>query len=498
MQCGFGQGTFPHLRAAVAMCSTTVQILISAALIEPVARRPSTGQAPPPARAGAVSGGFSSRGGLWALLVVPGACRHGWLPTWIVGVLLFASLPFGQAVREAPALYDVGYDSTLPCAVAWCYELACQNTHFCTTEGRLMRYFAQHAPFAQVRVALWLPLNGPVYFDVCRDATPQHFGAHLRAAGHDPRTNVLHVAFDTASTVVEILSVPGDETLWWIVRDAVSRELLRPVAPWYGEGGRVIATLNSHGQAAGLTYSQEAAELHRIPQGARGVISTPLQTVFGYLTRHGLVLMEAVIGASSGSVRSRSWGLVFLMVLTAGTDGVWAMQQHVQMQVAARPAAHSTSEWSGATSEAPTQMRVWTYTLEAPLLLEYDSRPDPRQISQAVVDTRRGLVGLGDLVWAYPRIVSGVAHLLQVPLSAMPTTAYWLMQYRSRATVLPASPGQLDWQYLAQAAFDSFGDNFFHRGQFGIFHNGAVINYGTVGPYPSWGHPTFSPHRRTI
>ena len=255
---------------------------------EPAAGHPSAGAAPTAARAGAVNKGLNSRGGLWAFLVVLGACRHGWLPTWIVGALLFVSFPLGQAVREVPALYEVGYDSTLPCAVAWCHELACQNTHFCTTEGRLMRYFAQHAPYSQVRVALWLPLNGPVYFDVCRDATPQHFGAHLRAAGHDPRTNVLHVAFDTASTVVELLSVPGDDTLWWIVRDAVSRELLRPVAPWYGEGGRVIATLNSHGQAAGLTYSQEAAELHRIPQGARGIISSPRHFRLSSATLRGM------------------------------------------------------------------------------------------------------------------------------------------------------------------------------------------------------------------
>ena len=244
-------------------------------------------------------------------------------------LLLLIFLPTGSAtgssgssdapsVLHSPSSSDglAGMENTTPgCVPAWCHELSCQSTHFTVDAGSLAAYFSQHSPTELVRVQLWVPFQGPALFDFLRDEAAEVLHSKLLAAGHDPARRVLYVAFDTQSTVVDLLSVPPASGRWWMVRDGISRELLRPVTTWVEDDRRAVVTLNSHGQVASLAATPETAALYNLPQGAKGVTAAPLSRVYGHLTALGLVLSEVRFGTIS-SLAPRSipllgvfWGL---------------------------------------------------------------------------------------------------------------------------------------------------------------------------------------------
>ncbi|CAE6915759.1 unnamed protein product [Symbiodinium sp. CCMP2592] len=152
---------------------------------------------------------------------------------------------------------------------AWCHELACRHTHFATTADGLRHHLSRLAPFDTFQVAVWTPLGGPTLFEAPKQVTSGQFAYLLAAAGHRAADHRLHLAFDTQATVADVLSIPAGSSIWWIVRDGLARELLRPVAFWYEGHDRIAVTLNSHGQASGLIASPEVARLRALPQGVR-------------------------------------------------------------------------------------------------------------------------------------------------------------------------------------------------------------------------------------
>ena len=129
---------------------------------------------------------------------------------------------------ESPAVQIVQND-TRTCTVAWCHELACQTTHFGTTVSALAQYMSVIAPDPLIRLYLWRPFRGPTAIQIATQAATQELSDRLLAAGH-LEGHALHVAFDTMSTSLDLLSVPRDSSAWWIVRDGLGRELLRPVS----------------------------------------------------------------------------------------------------------------------------------------------------------------------------------------------------------------------------------------------------------------------------
>eukprot|EP00439_Symbiodinium_sp_Y106_P081487 s2590_g20.t1 len=115
------------------------------------------------------------------------------------------------------------------------------------------------SPACSHAFAVWTPFHGPSVFDYRRGDSIAGFRILLREAGHREENSLLHVAFDTLATSVDLVSCPSGSQVWWTVRDGLSRELLRPLAPWYAPEGRHVLTLNSLGQAQGVSFSQEAA-----------------------------------------------------------------------------------------------------------------------------------------------------------------------------------------------------------------------------------------------
>ncbi|CAE7243796.1 pol [Symbiodinium sp. KB8] len=168
-----------------------------------------------------------------------------------------SDVPSALHSSNASAGLIAAVNATPDCSSAWCYELSCQSTHFTVDSVSLAEYFTTHSPFELVRVQLWNPFEGPSLFDFLRSDPATALHSKLLAAGHDPLKRVLYVAFDTQSTVVDLISVPPNSGRWWIIRDGLSRELLRPVTTWVDENRRSVVTLNSHGQAASIATLQE-------------------------------------------------------------------------------------------------------------------------------------------------------------------------------------------------------------------------------------------------
>ncbi|CAE7906492.1 pol, partial [Symbiodinium necroappetens] len=360
-------------------------------------------------------------------------------------------------------------NSTPSCSSAWCHELSCQSTHFTVNSASLAEYFTAFSPTEPVRVQLWNPFEGPSLFDFLRTESATALHSKLLAAGHDPSRRVLYVAFDTQSTVVDLVSVPPNSGRWWIVRDGLSRELLRPVTTWVDENRRSVVTLNSRGQAASLATTPETVALYHLPQGARGATAAPFTRVYGHMTTAGIALVEAGIGVVSGA-RPR-------LSLIAGTLMLFAVPSQAMMQGQVVPTS-SQALWSNA-QPPPQHTRIWTHTLAAPVTVAYSPEPNPARLAAAVAATQRGPRGDGVFDWTVPRQYGDTAHIIHYPAGLCPPFVFWLLHYRGRGAVICATPGHVDWQYLAQEASEAFSSPGFMQGSFGIQHNGRIFAYGS-------------------
>ena len=380
-----------------------------------------------------------------------------------------SDVPSALHSSNASAGLIAAVNATPDCSSAWCYELSCQSTHFTVDSVSLAEYFTTHSPFELVRVQLWNPFEGPSLFDFLRSDPATALHSKLLAAGHDPLKRVLYVAFDTQSTVVDLISVPPNSGRWWIIRDGLSRELLRPVTTWVDENRRSVVTLNSHGQAASIATTPETAALYHLPQGARGATAASFSRVYGHLTTTGLVLVEASIGVVSGVKLPRSLLALWLLL--------FAVPSQAMMQGQVVPAS-SQALWSSS-QPPPQHTRVWTHTLAAPVTVTYSPEPNPARLAAAVAATQRGPRGDGVFDWTLPRQYGDTAHIIHYPAGLCPPFVFWLLHYRGRGTVICATPGHVDWQHLAQEASEAFSSPGFMQGSFGIQHNGRIFAYGS-------------------
>ena len=123
-------------------------------------------------------------------------------------------------------------------------------------------------------------------------------------------------------------------------------------------------------------------------------------------------------------------------------------------------------------------MRIWTYTLAAPVTVPYDPAPDPNRVAQIVSGTHRGVPACGDFIWTSSQLVQGTAHILHFPPGAAPPTSFWLLHYCARAVVVGVHPGPFEWGRLGQQAQDAFGAECFGRGQFGIQFSTRTFVFG--------------------
>ena len=235
---------------------------------------------------------------------------------------------------------------------------------------------------------------------------------------------------------------------------------------------RAVVTLNSHGQVASLVATPEVAGMYHLPHGARGTTATPLTRVYGHLAHSGLVLSEASVGVSFAlSCLSGRWSLTFAILLSCLPAGQAMMQEQL---IITRPQV----AWNSP-QNAPQHSCIWTHTLAEPVVLPYTDPPDPGSMSSAVAATGRGVRSDGLFAWTNPRQWGDSAHIIHYPAGVCPPCVFWLVHYRGRGSVVCATPGPLDWQYLAQESAEAFATPSFLQGTFGIQHNGRVFAFGS-------------------
>ncbi|CAE7210150.1 unnamed protein product [Symbiodinium sp. CCMP2592] len=418
--------------------------------------------------------------------------------SWILSLSLLFAFPMAVSAMptmphtsdedewEEPAVVPQ-YNATPTCNFGWSHELSCQTT-LCGVHIEALHHHCQVAsPFEVVRIAVWTPFMGPSFFDFPRDGPLHAFRFLLREAGYHEEACSLHIAFDTLPTSLELVACPQGPQRWWIVRDGMARELLRPVRPWLEADGRRILTVNSHGQGQGLSYSEEAGRMHLLPNGVRAAITYPFSRVTGRLFEGCLELLEhnigvpSVVAAAALSGRS-SWSVLLGLVVS-----VQAMQNDLALR-SATVTAPVHSDWAPHRPQlVPSLTRIWTATLAAPTVVSYHECPDPVAMASSVANTARGLAPVGDFVWTTPRVVHGVAHILQVPPCSAPPLTYWLLHFRGRAVVISSPRQNFDWQHIAQVASEEFGHAFFAQGHFAVWHGGRTISFNTQIPAPAHG-----------
>ena len=140
--------------------------------------------------------------------------------------------------------------------------------------------------------------------------------------------------------------------------------------------------------------------------------------------------------------------------------------------------ARHQAQWH-TSHDPPRQMRIWTHTLAAPVVVPFDVEPNPARLAAAVAATHRGVRGDGVFDWTVPRQHGDSAHIIHYPAGLCPPFVFWLMHYRGRGSVVCATPGSIDWPYLAREAAEAFASSSFLQGSFGIQHNSRVFAYGS-------------------
>ena len=406
---------------------------------------------------------------------------------WLQVIALSATLlpvygsPDVSAETAAEVDLSPQFNSTRTCTVGWGHELACQANAFSVTAQDLLAYFQCVSPDSLVRVQLWTPYSSPATFELRRDATLHSFQQMLHVAGH-LEEHSLSVAYDSLSTFIDVLSIPGGPATWWIIRDGLGRELLRPVTLWTEPGARYVLTLNSHGQAQALSCAPDVARLNRLPQGARATVTLPFTRVAGQMTAQGLVMFELALGTVVSAGRPLCLAMLLsalgLHILSAGMYNAQGSQQGQELAV---------SSWGSAVAAVPTIMRIWTYSCNAPVEVPFDSAPNTLLMQQQVARVGRGMPPAGDFAWTLPRIIQGRAHLIHFPPRAAPPYVFWLLHYRARGHVIAASDQAFDWAFVGALATEAFGEPWFQQGAFGIVQQGRVVGYNEAIGIPPHG-----------
>ena len=305
---------------------------------------------------------------------------------------------------------------------------------------------------------------------------PDQLCLNLRIAGHDPDRSTLHVAFDThVATILDLISVPAGDTLWWIVRDGLARELLRPVAAWYDEHRRFVLTVNSHDQAVSVAASPDCANMQRLPHGVRGIVAIPMSPGFmGMLLPRVSSLVEAGMGVVA-SVLDAAYCLHYasacsLLSSDSYAGCAWAFSYGVRRGLGSGQSDPSYNAHLDSYPGRPGRHRLLT---ACPLRRRHQARSWCRRVlcvGPPLSNARRGphdtlpfrsLTAGSLLVASLSR--SGSGHVRHARHSGL------------------ALPGQGRERPL------SFGHPCLGRGAFCIQHHGQLFKYGVNIPTPPHG-----------
>ncbi|CAE7381000.1 unnamed protein product, partial [Symbiodinium sp. CCMP2592] len=257
-------------------------------------------------------------------------------------------------------------DFSRPCTMSWTHELARQTHGF----------------------ALSAPQLGPVHLRVGARHLDQHLSAYLGAFLPDCEYG-LHVAFDSSPQVLDLIVSPPSPYGWWILRDSIGCELLRPVVQHY----------TSH--------------------WARALITSVLPGLEGKLVDGVLKIVAA---------RARLPSLLGSLALLLLCRHVASMQPPQLLALA--PVAE-------ASPPPPTTIRIWTLNINAPVDLPWRPQGYPTRWLRELMCRLHHIDDPGEFRPTHSTTDSSVQHVLFVPVvpATRPTVRFWLLHWGDAAAV---------------------------------------------------------------
>ncbi|CAE7212948.1 unnamed protein product [Symbiodinium sp. CCMP2592] len=310
-------------------------------------------------------------------------------------------------------------DFSRPCTMSWTHELARQTHGFALSAPQLGAYVTGASPHPEVQMHLWLPGQGPVHLRVGARHLDQHLSAYLGAFLPDCEYG-LHVAFDSSPQVLDLIVSPPSPYGWWILRDSIGCELLRPVVQHYtSHCSFFFCAVEPDGAVHNVEPSAEVRHMSPCPQGARALITSVLPGLEGKLVDGVLKIVAA---------RARLPSLLGSLALLLLCRHVASMQPPQLLALA--PVAE-------ASPPPPTTIRIWTLNINAPVDLPWRPQGYPTRWLRELMCRLHHIDDPGEFRPTHSTTDSSVQHVLFVPVvpATRPTVRFWLLHWGDAAAV---------------------------------------------------------------
>ncbi|CAE7632934.1 X-element\ORF2 [Symbiodinium sp. CCMP2592] len=314
---------------------------------------------------------------------------------------------------------------------------------------------------------LWTAMRGPAL--VRWTDTASEFDQALRFGGFCPEEHDLFVAADTDPHTLELVAVPRGQGSWWIVRDLLSRELLRPVIWFPCAGHRLAVTTNSAGEVNALAHHSRLARCTIPPQGARATVVNPVDGFTAALGQGGLIL---ALGSAWRTVPLMST-ISLVCLLLAGLPGVSGAQV---ASTGIRPGRQlslvamwllDVEVWTGHSMQQAVQIpqvrvytaiRIWIVDHPSPIQLSGPPWPTEEEI-HGIVQLGGFGVERGTLIPIRGAADPAIYDAAYVPLHfGHSGIAACLVQLDGRAAVFAFDAQHFDWAAFGRWVADVFRD----------------------------------------
>ncbi|CAE7771673.1 unnamed protein product [Symbiodinium sp. CCMP2592] len=308
-------------------------------------------------------------------------------------------------------------DYTRTCTLSWTHELGRQTYGFAVAAPQLGAYVECTSPWPEVQIHLWLPGQGPVHMRVGARHMDMHLSAYLGAFLPDCEYG-LHVAYDSNPQVLDLVVAPPSPVAWWILRDSIGCELLRPVIQHYtSHCSFFFCTVEPDGVVLSVEPSAEVRQMSPSPHGARALISRALPGLIGQVIDGTLLIVAAKAGPLV-------LGHLAMLLLTFHAAAMQPPQAHQLVPVAE-------------VAPTPSTMRIWTLNVPQPVDLPWRPQGYQTRWLRELMCRLHHIPDPGEFRSTHSQQGGTVQHVLFVPVvpPTLPTARFWLLHWGAAAVV---------------------------------------------------------------
>ncbi|CAE7561050.1 unnamed protein product [Symbiodinium sp. CCMP2592] len=219
--------------------------------------------------------------------------------------------------------------------------------------------------------------------------------------------------------VLDLIIAPPGAAAWWIVKDTIGCELLRPVVQHYvSQCSFFFCAIEPDGAVYSVEPSAEVRFMTPSPHGARALVAKVLPGLVGRVVDGVL----QVVAAKAGSV-SLAGGLALLLL--SGQAASMQTAPELPLVPAIEPPA------------LPAIMRIWTLNVRQPVDLPWRAEGCPTRWLRDLMRRLHSIDDPGEFRSTCGPRDSGVQHVLSVPLvpPTVPRNRFWLLHWGEAAVV---------------------------------------------------------------